>query len=258
MALENSLRTAMRQEELVLLYQPQVEISTGRIFAVEALVYWQRSAGELTGPSEFIPMAEESGLIVRLGAWVLRAACEQMMAWRKAGFDGLRLSVNLSGRQFQQPDLVNLVESTLEETGLPAGCLELEITESVAMENVAHVLDVIGRLKALGVGMTMDDFGVGYSSLENLKRFPLDTLKIDRAFVRDMTSDSRDEAVVRAAIALARGMGLKVVAEGVETEAQRASLERLGCDGMQGFLFSRPVTAARFAQLLRAGVKNTL
>lgn len=252
MALENSLRAAIQREEFTLLYQPQFDIASGEILALEALVYWQREAGVLTPPGEFIPAAEETGLILPLGSWVLRTACAQARAWMDEGFSPVRIAVNLSARQFQQPDLVEQVAANLRQARLPGELLELEITESTAMINIEQVIATIRNLKALGARVTMDDFGTGFCSLEYLKNFPFDNIKIDRAFIRDMIDDPRDAAVVRAAIALGHGLGLRVIAEGVETEEQRSFLSLLHCDSFQGFLAARPVPAEETARLLAA------
>ncbi len=250
MARENSLRSAVRREEFRLVYQPQVDLETWEISGVEALLRWDQPGREEVSPSEFIPLAEETGLILPIGAWVLRAACAQARAWQKLGYPPVRLSVNLSGRQFQQEDLVAQVADALQEAGLDPDWLDLEITETVAMDNADQAIATMRRLKSLGVNMTLDDFGIGYSSMSYLKRFPLDTLKIDRSFVRDVRS-TKDAAVIRSVIALARGLNLKVVAEGVETREQMLFLKAHQCDAVQGFLYSRPLPPDDFARLLR-------
>jgi len=245
MKLEGDLRAALRREEFTLLYQPQADLETGRVSGAEALVYWGRPGEPLVPPGEFIPVSEETGLVIPLGAWVLRNACRQWRAWRLAGRDPIRISVNLSARQFQQQGLVVQIRDTLREFDVDPQWIDLEITESIAMDHADRVLATLIRLKRLGVNLTLDDFGTGYSSLAYLKRFPLDTLKIDRAFVRELNGkDGVDRAVVRAVIALGHGIGLRVIAEGVESETQRAELAELGCDGFQGYLFRGPVPPA--------------
>jgi diguanylate cyclase (GGDEF)-like protein/PAS domain S-box-containing protein len=241
LALESALRRALSANELVLHYQPLLEIASGRIHAVEALLRWRHPERGLIPPAEFIPLAEVTGLIVTMGPWILRSACAQVQAWRAAGFPGLSLAVNLSARQFQQPDLAELVTRILEETGLPPRHLDLEVTESYAMQNPEQAIDTLRQLKALGVRLSIDDFGTGYSSLSYLKRFPIDTLKIDKSFVGDITRDADDATIVTAVIAMAHALKLTVVAEGVETEDQLAFLAARRCDRMQGYLFSYPL-----------------
>ncbi len=251
MKLENELRSGLRRNEFTLLYQPQVDLATGAVFGAEVLVYWQRPGCPLATPAEFIAIAEETGLILPLGAWVLRTACRQWREWEREGHPPVRLSINLSARQFEQQDLVMQVRDALAEFEIDPRWIDLEITESIAMDHADRVLATLTRLKRLGVNLTLDDFGTGYSSLAYIKRFPLDTLKIDRAFVRELRADGVDRAVVQAVIALGHGIGLRVIAEGVETEVQRAELAALGCDGFQGFLFSEPVSADDLPALVR-------
>jgi len=241
MRLESELRLALRRDEFFLMYQPQVDLSTGTISGLEALVYWQRADGGVVSPESFIPVAEETGLILPLGAWVLRRACRQIQEWAATGETPVPVSVNLSARQFQQQDLVNQVSGLLGAFDVDPRWIDLEITETVAMMHADQAIATLNRLKRIGVRLTIDDFGTGYSSLAYLKRYPVDTLKIDRAFVRDLGGAGADRAVVRAVVTLAHGIGLRVIAEGVETEEQRDHLQVLGCDAMQGFLFSRPV-----------------
>jgi diguanylate cyclase (GGDEF)-like protein len=252
MALEGRLRRALDGEELVLHYQPLVEAATGKVVGTEALLRWQHPERGLLMPDQFIPVAEDSRLILPIGDWVLRVACRQLRSWHEAGFPELRMSVNLSARQFQQPGLVASIRDALEGAGLGPRFLELEITESIAMSNVGWTAEVLKALRAMGIRISIDDFGTGQSSLSYLKHFPLSTLKIDRSFVRDMASDPEDEAIASAVIALAHVLGLSVIAEGVETDAQLALLRRAGCEEYQGYLFSRPVSPGALLELLVA------
>ncbi|MFL6280083.1 MAG: PAS domain S-box protein [Vicinamibacterales bacterium] len=249
LAMERRLRRALEREEFVLHYQPMVEIATGRLAGAEALVRWNHPESGLIQPEDFIPIAEETQLIVPLGAWVLRTACKQMKAWHDSGHPWLRVAVNLSPRQFQDAELASTVERVLEETGFPPALLDLEITESTAMQNAELSLSILNRLKEMGIRISIDDFGTGYSSLSYLKRFPIDTVKIDQDFVRDLTSD--DAAIISAVISMARALNLRVIAEGVETEEQLAFLRREQCSEMQGFLYSQPLTVADFEAALR-------
>jgi diguanylate cyclase (GGDEF)-like protein/PAS domain S-box-containing protein len=244
LAAESSFRRAVAQKELVVHYQPLCDIASGQVRAVEALLRWQSPDRGLVGPSEFIGLAEVTGLIVPVGGWVLRTACSQVVEWHRRGHAGLALSVNLSARQFLQPDLVAHVKSALLETGMPASLLEFEITETSAMLNAEVTVATLRELKELGVRVAIDDFGVGHSSLGYLKRLPIDTLKIDQSFVRDITTDPDDAAIATAVIALAHTLKLSVVAEGVETPEQLAFLRDRGCDRMQGHLLSVPLPAA--------------
>jgi diguanylate cyclase (GGDEF)-like protein/PAS domain S-box-containing protein len=250
LSLESRLRRAVHDGELLLHYQPQVSLITGKIIAVEALVRWNDPERGIVHPSSFIPLAEESRLIVPLGEWVLRTACEQMRAWRDSGVDVGSVAVNLSPRQFQQHDLVALVRRTLEETGLDGSALEIEITESTAMQNAEVSLEVLHALRGIGVGISLDDFGTGYSSLNYLKRFPITCVKIDRLFIRDVETSDGDAAIVSAVIGISRNLRLRVVAEGVETSEQAVFLRRRKCDAAQGYLFSRPVSAERIPALI--------
>jgi EAL domain-containing protein (putative c-di-GMP-specific phosphodiesterase class I) len=218
---------------------------------VEALIRWNHPNKGLVAPLHFIPLLEETGMIVEVGEWVLRAACEQNQMWRNAGLPPLLLSINLSGRQFHEPHIVELIQRVLSETGMPAEQLEVEITESVIMQHVQSTIDNLSALNDMGVKLAIDDFGTGYSSLSYLKRFPLDTLKIDKSFVRDVPLDPDDTAITRAVIAMARTLKLAVIAEGVETREQLDFLQENGCDGVQGYFFSRPLPANELEQLLR-------
>jgi len=242
LALENMLRKAVSNDELVVHYQPLIDLGTRQIVGVEALVRWQHPELGLLSPAHFISVAETSGLIIPIGAWVLETSCRQIRSWQKRLGISLTVSVNLSARQFQQPALVARVARSLDVSGLAAASLELEITESCAMQNADNTIYLLRDLKALGVRIAMDDFGTGYSSLNYLKRFPIDTLKLDQSFVRDVVTDSRDAAIVTAVITLAHSLDLHVVAEGVETEEQLEFLNHRRCDRIQGFLFSRPLS----------------
>jgi diguanylate cyclase (GGDEF)-like protein/PAS domain S-box-containing protein len=251
LALENDLNQALEREELVVHYQPVMEIRSGRIIGAEALLRWQHPERGLVGPDEFIPLAEETGLIVPIGEWVLRKACSQARAWQDAGLGSLRVTVNLSARQVEHPGLVELVAEVLGETRLPPHRLHLELTEGAVMRHVESVISTLSELRALGVGISVDDFGTGYSSLGYLKRFPIDTIKIDRSFVRDVTTDQNDAAIITTVIAMARSLNLRVIAEGVETDAQLAFLRENECHEFQGYLLSPPVIPAEFEELTR-------
>jgi diguanylate cyclase (GGDEF)-like protein len=240
LALESALRRALDNREMGLHYQPIVEIASGRIRAVEALLRWRHAAFGNVPPEEFIPLAEVTGLMLGLGGWVLRTALEQLRRWQEAGHPELVMAVNLSIRQLQQPDLAEQVLGLLQQTGVPAGCLELEITETSAMLGPESTHDPLRRLKAAGVRISVDDFGTGYSSLSHLRRLPIRTLKIDKSFIRDIHSDPDDAAIVTAIIALAHTLKLEVVAEGVETAEQLEFLRARGCDRAQGFHLAEP------------------
>jgi diguanylate cyclase (GGDEF)-like protein len=251
--LETALRHALGRDEFVLYYQPQVDLETGQVTGMEALLRWHHPMLGLVAPSRFIWLAEETGLIVPIGEWVLARACAQTRAWEAAGFKPLRMVVNLSARQFRQEGLPEVVAATLEESGLAPDRLALEITEGALMEHTRLNDTLLGQLKDLGVRISIDDFGVGYSSLSYLKRFPVDILKLDRTFVRDIATDPGDVAIARAVIALARGLNLSVIAEGVENRAQLDVLRAEGCDGAQGYLLSRPLPVRGVERLLRSG-----
>ena len=246
-AMERDLRAAIGLGQLQLYYQPQYDGK--RLHGVEALVRWHCPQRGLVSPAEFIPLAEQTGLIVPLGRWVLHTACRQLALWQqRPGLADLTVAVNVSARQIGEPDFVSELAALLKQSGAPAARLKLELTENLLLGNVDKVIGTMQALRALGVGFELDDFGTGYSSLSYLKRLPLEQLKIDQSFVRDILSDSNDEAIARMVIALARSMGLEVLAEGVETEAQRAFLQALGCHRYQGYLFSRPLPLAAFEQ----------
>jgi diguanylate cyclase (GGDEF)-like protein/PAS domain S-box-containing protein len=250
--IETDLRRAVERGELRLHYQPIVSLADEKLIGFEALVRWQHSERGLVSPMDFIPVAEETGQIVPIGRWILREACRQMSEWKRrdASAASLFISVNLSGKQFTQPDLLGQVTRALAETGLDPRSLKLEITESVVMENIEAAVETLESLRSLGVEMSIDDFGTGYSSLSYLHRLPIDTLKVDRSFVSRMASNNENTEIVRTIVTLAQSLDLKVVAEGVETSEQLAQLQILRCEGGQGFLFSKPLDAASAAALL--------
>jgi diguanylate cyclase (GGDEF)-like protein len=250
LTLENSLRRALERSEFEVYYQPVLDINTRKIVGMESLLRWHHPELGLVQPAEFIPLAEDTGMIVPIGEWVLHTACGQSKSWQEAGFAPLSLAVNLSARQFQQQNLAEMVVRILQETGLNAHDLELELTESSIMKNAESAVRTLGELKAMGVKIAIDDFGTGYSSLGYLKRLPIDTLKIDRSFVSDVTTDPDDAALVMAIITLAHNLRLKVIAEGVDTEEQLRFLHLLRCDEWQGYLFSRPLPVEAFEDLL--------
>ncbi|CAN5396721.1 hypothetical protein BH11PSE11_BH11PSE11_12990 [soil metagenome] len=252
-ALEGELHHALRRDELRVHYQPKVDMRTGEIVGVEALARWEHPDRGMIPPVKFIPMAEDAGLIIPLGTWVMRTACAQNKAWQDAGLPPVSVAVNLSARQFRHHDLVGLVRQVLEQTGLDPQYLELELTESVIMQEAEEAVTTLLGLKALGVQLSLDDFGTGYSSLTYLRRFPLDKLKIDRSFVAGITSNSYDSTIVKAVIALAHSLNLKVVAEGVEQEAELAFLRAQDCDEIQGYYYSRPVVPEVLSLLLQKG-----
>jgi predicted signal transduction protein with EAL and GGDEF domain len=251
LTLENKLRRALERGEFQLHYQPLIDVDTWRIVGAEALIRWRHPELGLVSPAEFVPLAEETGLIVPIGEWVLRTACVQIQKWHELGNRDLFMAVNISGRQFSQEALVATIEQAVRATGADPKCLELEITESVLMHNAEETVQTLEVLKAMGPRISVDDFGTGYSSLSYLRRFPIHTLKIDRSFVNDVTTDPGDAAIVSAIIAMARGLSLEVIAEGVETPDQRTFLLQEGCRLMQGYLFGRPVPAEDFETLLK-------
>jgi diguanylate cyclase (GGDEF)-like protein len=257
LAIENYLRLALRRNELLLHYQPRIDIPSGEMVGVEALIRWQHPRRGLLGPGKFIEIAEDSGLIVPIGEWVLEQACNQAREWQRTIGPGLRISVNLSVGQVVDGDrLFAAVERALAASGIPPSTLELELTESLLMQNIDEKAALLNRLGKLGVGLAIDDFGTGYSSLSYLKKLPVDAIKIDGSFVQDVDSDPNDEAIIRAILAMAHSLKLKVIAEGVETQGQLARLREMGCDEYQGYFTSQPLPAAefqaRFAGLARA------
>jgi diguanylate cyclase (GGDEF)-like protein/PAS domain S-box-containing protein len=253
MALEGMLRRALERGELSLHYQPQVDLHSNCVFGCEALIRWNQADLGMIGPAKFIPLAEDTGLIVAIGEWVLRTACLQARAWQDAGLPAITVAVNISARQFREKQLLPSVARILAETGLDPGQLELEVTESVIMHDAHNVVADLQAFKDMGIKLSVDDFGTGYSSLSYLKRFPVDRLKIDQSFVRDVTSDADDAGIAQAVITLGHTLNLRVIAEGVETPEQLAFLRRNQCDEMQGYLFGKPMPADEFARLLASG-----
>jgi EAL domain-containing protein (putative c-di-GMP-specific phosphodiesterase class I) len=247
--MENDLRHAIDRNELEVFYQPQARVETGEIIGAEALVRWRHPTRGMVSPAEFIPLAEETGLINPVGEWVLRTACAQMQKWAEAGMP-MRIAVNLSVKQLLQKNFADTVEAALKDTGLAPSLLELEITESTLMENAQDTLEALHRLRGLGVRLAIDDFGTGYSSLSYLKRFPVDIIKIDRSFVRDVPHDADDAAIVTGIIALAHSLRLDVVAEGVEMESQLRFLREHACDLLQGYYLSQPIPGEQFEREL--------
>jgi EAL domain-containing protein (putative c-di-GMP-specific phosphodiesterase class I) len=251
LAMESHLRRAIELGEFSLHYQAKLDFATLGISGVEALLRWHNAELGHVSPAKFIPLAEETGLIMSIGRWVLQTACAQAVAWQRAGLPPVRVAVNLSPRQLADAGLVAEVRRVLDDSGLAPRYLELEVTESSVMHNVELALEVLTGLHEMGVHLAIDDFGTGYSSLAQLKRFPIDTLKVDRSFIRELPHDAEDMAIAEAILAMGRTLGMRVVAEGVETAAQRDFLRERRCDEMQGYLFSKPLPADDFAQFLR-------
>jgi EAL domain-containing protein (putative c-di-GMP-specific phosphodiesterase class I) len=254
--IENALRYALGQNELTLHYQPLIDVRNNSVFGMEALLRWNSKTLGHMSPAQFIPIAEESGLIIPIGSWVLREACIQVKHWRALHGQDYILAVNLSPQQFRQPDLLKVVATILAETGFPPAALELEITESSLMHNVDDVISTLHQLVALGVRLAIDDFGTGYSSLSYLRHFPVHKLKIDQSFVRDIGVDPRGMGIVTTIISLSATLGLEVIAEGVETEAQKGELIEQGCHFLQGYLFSRPLSVDAAALFLAHDAKK--
>jgi diguanylate cyclase (GGDEF)-like protein/PAS domain S-box-containing protein len=257
-SLEGSLRCALERQEFLLHYQPKVDLITGEITGVEALIRWQRTDRRLVPPSEFVPIAEDCGLIIQIGRWVLRETCRQARAWQDAGLPFKRVSVNVSAVEFRDKDFVKGVRTILSETGLEARYLDLELTEGVLMEDVESSAAVLRELKMIGVHLAVDDFGTGYSSLSYLQEFPIDVLKIDKSFVHRITGDPYDSAIVSSIIDMGKNLKQLVIAEGIETQEQLAFLQAQHCAEGQGYLFSRPLAAAQFAHLLQVGLTETV
>jgi len=255
--LENDLRHAIERNELILYYQPKIDLFPGKITGMEALLRWKHSTIGMIPPDEFIPLAEETGLIHKIGEWALNTACNKLKEWESTSNKNISIAVNLSAIQFQQKDLLEMIRETLKNTGANPKLLELEVTESMIMDNIDTAAATMRKLHKEGVQISIDDFGTGYSSLNHLKRFPISTVKIDRSFVRDLTTDPDDAAIVGAIITMAHGMGMKVIAEGVETEQQLAYLRRLRCDVIQGFLFSPALPEDEVEELLKQDKDGT-
>jgi diguanylate cyclase (GGDEF)-like protein len=248
--MRNGLRRALERSELVLYYQPQIDLASGRVVGTEALLRWNHPDFGLVAPGRFIPIAEDSGLIVPIGEWVITEACRQAVAWQKAGLPALQMAVNLSAVQFKRGNVEQIVITALQQSGLAPSLLELELTESILIENVEQVLSTVKRLKQLGVKLSIDDFGTGYSSLSYLKRFDIDKLKIDQSFIRDLATDTDDAAIVNAVIQMARSLNLKTIAEGVEHPDMLDLLRGFQCDEVQGYYFARPMPADEFSAYL--------
>jgi EAL domain-containing protein (putative c-di-GMP-specific phosphodiesterase class I) len=248
--IEVDMRKAIERNEFLVYYQPLVDLKSGKMFGMEALIRWKHPVYGMINPGEFIPLAEETGLIIPLGNWVLRQACNQNRIWLEQGYPPLCVSVNISVNQFHQSNFYNVIEEVLLESGLDPQLLCLEITENVAMQNVSHIIDMMNKLRQLGVRISIDDFGTGYSSLSYLKRFRVHTLKIDQSFIRDVTSDEDNAAIVTALIAMSHRLKIKSLAEGVETKEQLDFLLSQGCDEIQGYVFSKPMPSEQFEEML--------
>ncbi len=252
-ALESSLRQAVDKNQLCLYYQPQVDLTSGLVIGAEALIRWIHPEQGIISPVRFIPVAEETGLILPIGEWVIRSACRQIAIWRDKKLPPIRVGVNLSAVQFQRQDIEKIVKESLEETGIDPKCLDLEITESAIMDDVEKAVSMLNRISKLGVKLSIDDFGTGYSSLSQLRHFPFKTLKIDRSFVHSIVEDEGDRAIVNAIIAMAHSLNQTVIVEGVETDAQLGIMRHLKCNEMQGFLFSKPVPVESLTEMLING-----
>jgi len=249
--LENELRRALDRDELLPFYQPKVDVLTGCIAGAEVLLRWNHPQRGFVSPVEFIPLAEENGMIVEFGAWILRAACRQNQSWQSAGLPNVRVAVNVSARQFRDGGFLEILRYTLNDSGLDPRFLTLELTENTIMENAQENLDTLHAIKKMGVKLSVDDFGTGYSSLSYLKQLPLDELKIDRSFIVGVRSETDDAPIVTSIISMAHSLNLRVVMEGIETERQLIFCRERGCDEYQGFLFSKPVPGVEFASRLK-------
>ena len=249
--LEGDLRKGLERDELELYYQPKLALETETITGFEALVRWNHPDKGLVSPAEFISVAEQSEIIVSIGQWVLKTACHQMKTWLNMGLSLKNIAVNLSGRQFKQADLVSSIEKIISSSGIQPGFLELEITETILMENLDTVTDKLKQLSEIGIKLSLDDFGTGYSSLRYLNSFPLDNVKIDQTFVKDISTEE-NATIAKAIVSLAQSFGLKTIAEGVESENQKAIMKAIGCDYIQGYLLGKPIPTEEVTQLLSA------
>ncbi len=252
LTLESALRRALERDQFTLHYQPKIDMASGQITGVEALLRWNHPDLGSVSPAQFIPLAEETGVIVPIGRWVLKEACAQNMAWQRRGLRPVTMAVNLSPRQFADGHLLQDVDEALMASGMSPVLLQLEVTESMVMRNVSRAIKILDAIQSRGIRLAIDDFGTGYSSMSLMKQFPIDTIKIDRSFVRDLPVDSEDQAIAQAIISMGKALGMTVVAEGVETPEQQAFLRSHACDEMQGFLFSKPLPPKQMADLLRA------
>jgi EAL domain-containing protein (putative c-di-GMP-specific phosphodiesterase class I) len=251
--MERELREALKNGEFLLNYQPQIDIRTKRIFGTEALIRWQHPTKGLIPPDKFIPVAEATGLIVPIGQWVIEEACRQLQLWIADGFDDLTMAINLSARQFFQKDLLEIIERAMRVSNIPASKLEFEITESMMMDNIDDTIDILHKIKNIGVKLSIDDFGTGYSSLSYLKRFPLNKIKIDKSFIDGIADNADDLSIVQAIISIAHSLNLAVIAEGVETEEQCRLLTQYQCNEIQGYYFSKPLASLAAGILLKEG-----
>ncbi len=258
LTLENDLHRALERNELVLYYQPKVDAATRIITGMEALIRWNHPEKGLIPPMQFIPIAETSGLILPIGEFVIHTVCRQIQTWQKAGYKQINVALNVSSHQFEKQDLAGIIKAALQDTMISPNCLGLEITESTLMGNTEKELQILTELNDLGVALAIDDFGTGYSSLSYLKQLPLDYLKIDKSFIDDVVSDSRDQAIVRATIVMAHGLNMKTIAEGVETKEQLSFLQAHGCDEIQGYLFSRPLPADQIQDIVQHTLRKGL